>query len=182
MAEAKTRVLLLFGGRSAEHEISIISARFIVDSLDRSRFEPLLVAITPDGRWQLLDEEQLTTTKDPREAKLDPGGPVAWLRPMPDRADREGTLHVEGRAPISFDVAFPVLHGPMGEDGTVQGLFELCSVPYVGAGVTGSAIAMDKAVQKRLFDQAELPILPYVVLTRGEWNADPAACLERAAA
>jgi D-alanine-D-alanine ligase len=169
MSPGKTRVLVLFGGRSAEHEISIISARFIVDSMDRKRFEPVLVGIAPDGRWHAIDESQLPTSKDPRQVAVDAGGPLAWIRPMPDPSDRQGTLHVEGRAPVSFDVAFPVLHGPMGEDGTVQGLFELASLPYVGAGVTGSAVSMDKLIQKQIFEQAELPILPYRAVHRADW-------------
>lgn len=170
MSPGNTRVLVLFGGRSAEHEISIISARFIVDSMDRKRFTPVLVGIAPDGRWHAVDEAQLPTSKDPRQVAVPDDGPTAWLRPMPDRSDGEGTLHVEGRAPMGFDVAFPVLHGPMGEDGTVQGLLELASVPYVGAGVTGSAVAMDKLIQKQIFEQAELPILPYRAVRRADWD------------
>lgn len=181
MSPANTRVLVLFGGRSAEHEISIISARFIVDSMDETRFTPVLVGIAPDGRWHAVDEAQLPTSKDPRQVTVPDDGPTAWLRPMPDRSDGEGTLHVEGRAPIGFDVAFPVLHGPMGEDGTVQGLLELATVPYVGAGVTGSAVAMDKLIQKQIFEQAELPILPYRAVRRADWDADrdavTASCL-----
>jgi len=171
MSSGKTRVLVLFGGRSAEHEISIISARFIVDSMDRARFTPVLVGIAPDGRWHAIDETQLPESKDPRQVRVDDSGPLAWIRPMPDRSDGEGTLHVAGRAPMGFDVAFPVLHGPMGEDGTVQGLLELASVPYVGAGVTGSAVSMDKLIQKQIFEQAELPILPYVPIHRHQWPA-----------
>jgi D-alanine-D-alanine ligase len=150
--------------------------------MDRSRMSPVLVGIAPDGRWHLHDEEQLAKSKDPREVRIDATGPLAWLRPMPDRGERQGQLHVEGRAPIGFDVAFPVLHGPMGEDGTVQGLFELAAVPYVGAGVTGSAVAMDKLIQKQIFEQAELPILPYRAVHASEWARDRspvvASCLE----
>ncbi|MBW2459270.1 MAG: D-alanine--D-alanine ligase A, partial [Deltaproteobacteria bacterium] len=90
----RTRVLVLYGGRSAEHEISLLSARFIVDSLDRERFEPLLVAIDPEGRWHLQQEDDLPTCRDPREARMNPAGPETTLHPMPAAAERLGLLHV----------------------------------------------------------------------------------------
>jgi D-alanine-D-alanine ligase len=164
------RVLILFGGRSAEHEISIISGGFIAASLDRDLFEPLLVGIAPDGRWHLLEEAQLHASKDPREVTIDTSGPRAWLMPMPSDGERAAQLFVEGREPIDFDVAFPVLHGPMGEDGTMQGLLELACVPYVGSGVTGCAVSMDKVFQKQVFQQADLPILKYRVVQQRLWS------------
>lgn len=173
------RVLILYGGRSAEHEISIISARFIAKSLDRARFEPLLVGIDPAGRWHLQTDEDLPTSTDPRAVSVARGGPLAYLLPMPDGGERAGTLHVDGGEAIAFDVAFPVLHGPLGEDGSTQGLLELANVPYVGAGVTGSAVGMDKLVQKQVFEQMELPIVAYVAFFRRDWEREREACLTR---
>ena len=158
------RVLILYGGRSAEHEISIISGSFIAASLDRTRFEPIFVGVAPDGTWHLQTET--ATSKDPREVSIDTSGPKAWLLPMPS-----GVLHVEGRDPIPFDIAFPVFHGPMGEDGAFQGLLELAAVPYVGAGVSGSAVAMDKTIMKKVFEHAELPIVKWAALTQAQYAA-----------
>ncbi len=163
-------MLVLYGGRSAEHEISILSARFIVDSLDRERFEPLLVGIDRQGRWHLQREPALPTTSDPRTVHIDPAGPAAFIRPMPVEAERVGLLNVSGAAPQPFDVAFPVLHGPMGEDGCMQGLFELAGVPFVGAGVTGSAVGMDKLIQKQILETAGVPVVPYLGLPRHRWD------------
>lgn len=165
-------MLVLYGGRSAEHEISLLSARFIVDSLDRNRFEPLLVAIDPQGRWHLQQEDDLPTCRDPREARMNPAGPEATLHPMPAAAERAGLLHVAGAEPQPFDVAFPVLHGPMGEDGCMQGLFELASLPFVGSGVTGSAVGMDKLIQKQVLEAAEVPVVPYVGLIERRWTEE----------
>jgi D-alanine-D-alanine ligase len=177
MADDKTRVLVLYGGRSAEHEISIISARFIVDSLDRERFEPVLVGIDKEGRWTLQREEQLPTSGDPRDVRVG-DGPAAFIRPMPTEGDAAGRLDVEGQDAIEFDVVFPVLHGPLGEDGCMQGLLELAAVPYVGAGVTGCAVGMDKVLQKQIFEHNELPVVPYRAFTRAQWKATRSECLE----
>lgn len=175
---SRQRVLIVYGGRSAEHEISVISARFVVASLDLDRFEPLLVGIDPDGRWHHQTLAQLPTEGGPREVAVDRSGPLAYLLPMPDPGERAGTLHVEGLQPIPFDVVFAVMHGPLGEDGCTQGLLELANVPYVGAGVTGSAVGMDKLIQKQVFERVELPVLPYVALWRADWDRDPNACVQ----
>jgi D-alanine-D-alanine ligase len=160
----KLRVLVLFGGRSAEHEISLLSARFVVEALDPARFEPLLVGIDKQGRWQLESKESLLEAgKDASAIALSAGLPQVSLPPRP-AASGALELSVESRGPVAVDVVFPVLHGPMGEDGTVQGLLELSGLPYVGAGVLGSAVGMDKDVMKRLLLQAGLPLLPYVTL------------------
>ncbi len=148
-----------------------------MSSLDPARFEPLVVGIDPDGIWHLLTDAQLPRSSDPREVSVDRAGPRAWVLPMPDAGERAGTLHVADGREIGFDVVFPVLHGPMGEDGCTQGLCELAAVPYVGAGVTGSAIGMDKLVQKQVFERLELPVLPYTALWRASFERDPAAGL-----
>jgi D-alanine-D-alanine ligase len=180
----KLRVAVLFGGRSAEHEISLLSARFVVESLDRAKYEPILVGIDKSGRWLLQEEALLLgSARDPRLVKLNQAMPGVLLPPHSDGtgAGLVRTSQDPG-APLAVDVIFPVLHGPMGEDGTVQGLLELSGLPYVGAGVLGSAVGMDKDVMKRLLLQAGLPVLPYETLRRHEWETAPDAALARLAA
>jgi D-alanine-D-alanine ligase len=165
------RVLLIFGGRSAEHEVSVVSARSVLDALDPDRYEVIAVGIDKEGTWHLL----------PGVPEL-PAGPSAELPAVAPDAGSEVALPrdpggrelVTGRGERTrFDVVFPVLHGPFGEDGTIQGLFELLGVPYVGAGVLGSAVGMDKAVQKALFRTAGLPVAPHLVVLEREWAEDP---------
>jgi D-alanine-D-alanine ligase len=178
-APRKLRVAVLFGGRSAEHEISLLSARNVVEALDRERFEPILVGIDKDGRWLLQEEALLlSAARDPRLAKLNPTMPDVTLAAHPG-ASGAGSLTIGGAAPAGIDVVFPVLHGPMGEDGCIQGLLELAGVPYVGAGVLGSSVGMDKDVMKRLLIEAEIPIVPHVTLRRAECERSPAAALDR---
>jgi D-alanine-D-alanine ligase len=168
----KLGVLVLFGGRSAEHEISLLSARFVVEALDPERFEPILVGIDKSGRWQLESRERLLGAgKDASVVALAAGANEVSLPPRPAPGGALA-LSVEHQGSLGIDVAFPVLHGPMGEDGTVQGLLELAGVPYVGAGVLGSSVGMDKDVMKRLLEQAGLPILPYVTLRQARYEAD----------
>jgi D-alanine-D-alanine ligase len=160
----KLRVAVVFGGRSAEHEISLLSARFVVASLDRDRFEPILVGIDKSGRWLLQEEALLLgAARDPRLVRLNQAMPAVALAAHPTPSG-ESSLAIGGRAPAGIDVVFPVLHGPLGEDGAVQGLLELAGLPYVGAGVLGSALGMDKDVMKRLLAAADLPVLPWVIL------------------
>ncbi len=178
---SKLRVAVLFGGRSAEHEISLLSARFVVESLDRSKYEPVLIGIDKAGHWLLQDEASLLDApRDPRLVKLNQATPSVLLppHPAPSNASLQRTNPADGGS-FGVDVIFPVLHGPMGEDGTVQGLLELSGLPYVGAGVLGSAVGMDKDVMKRLLLQAGLPILPYETLRRNEWQAGSDAVLSR---
>jgi D-alanine-D-alanine ligase len=160
----KLRVAVVFGGRSAEHEISLLSARFVVESLDRERFEPVLVGIDKAGRWLLQDEAMLLgAARDPRLVRLDQAMPDVSLAAHPTPGG-DASLAIGGRAPAGIDVVFPVLHGPLGEDGAMQGLLELAGLPYVGAGVLGSALGMDKDVMKRLLAAAGLPVLPWVTV------------------
>jgi D-alanine-D-alanine ligase len=166
---SKLRVAVVFGGRSAEHEISILSARFVVESLDRDRFDPILVGIDKAGRWLLQEEALLLgAARDPRLVRLNQAMPAVALAAHPS-SDGEASLAV-GDATSGVDVVFPVLHGPMGEDGAIQGLLELAGVAYVGAGVLGSAVGMDKDVMKRLLVAAGLPVVPWVTL-RGSARA-----------
>jgi len=174
----RQRVLVLFGGRSAEHEISLLSARFVVESLDPERFEAVLVGIDKQGRWQLEPREALLGAgTDARAVALSSGQQEVALATRPQAP---AALELAGteRSPLAVDVVFPVLHGPMGEDGTVQGLLELSGLPYVGAGVLGSAVGMDKDVMKRLLLQAGLPVLPYVTLRETRFARARKACLD----
>jgi D-alanine-D-alanine ligase len=173
----KQRVLVLFGGRSAEHEISLLSARFVVEALDPARYEPILVGIDKQGRWQLESRESLLAAgKDAHSVALTEGASLVSLPPRPAERGALALSEGSGRA-LPVDVVFPVLHGPLGEDGTVQGLLELSGLPYVGAGVLGSAVGMDKDVMKRLLLQAGLPVLPYVTVRQSRYERSKADAL-----
>lgn len=179
-AKRKLRVAVLFGGRSAEHEISLLSARFVVEALDRDRFEPVLVGIDKSGRWLLQEEALLLgATRDPRLARLNEARPDVALVAHPSPSG-EASLAITGGVPTGIDVVFPVLHGPLGEDGCVQGLLELAGVPYVGAGVLGAAVGMDKDVMKRLLAEAELPLVAHHTIRRAGWRDRRAAELATA--
>jgi D-alanine-D-alanine ligase len=147
----KLTVGILFGGKSAEHEVSLQSAKNVFDAIDRGKFEPVLIGIDKGGKWHSMgDSLSLLNSGDPRRISLNTsGGPVALI------PESEGLLTECG---IKLDVVFPILHGPFGEDGTVQGLLKLAGVPFVGSGVLGSAVSMDKDVMKRLFRDAGIPI------------------------
>jgi len=175
----KLRVAILFGGRSVEHEISLLSARFVVEALDPARFEPILIGIDKGGRWLLQEEAVLLgATTEPQLQKLNASMPEVALSSHPPRSGG-AALTIGGREPARIDVVFPVLHGTMGEDGSVQGLLEIAGVPYVGAGVLGSAVGMDKDVMKRLLRDAGLPIVPHVVVRRAEYERDKSGALAR---
>jgi D-alanine-D-alanine ligase len=175
----RRRVAVLFGGRSAEHEISCISARSVIDALDPERNEIVPIGITKEGRWHLLGGPPPLPAESGRMPEVTEGtGSLVEL--ATEGASSELVAADGTREPI--DVVFPVLHGPMGEDGAVQGMFELAGVPYVGAGVLGSAIGMDKAVQKVIFAAAGLPIVPWTAVREPAWDEDPEGVGARAAA
>jgi D-alanine-D-alanine ligase len=166
---SKIRVVVLFGGRSAEHEVSILSARNVLLALDRERFDPVLVGIDKEGRWRLEPERTLLDASgDPRKLFLRGQGTELTVPVHPQRSPATAALTYD-------DVVFPVLHGTYGEDGTVQGLLELADVAFVGAGPLGSAIGMDKEVTKRLLSQAGLPVVPWSLVTAAEFSRDPGA-------
>ena len=177
--QQKLRVGILFGGKSGEHEISLRSARSVLQAIDRSRYDVLELGIAKTGRWlppasssALLAGE---TASEPLEAPA-----TISARPMPkDGGLTLAALAADPGAGAPLDVVFPVLHGTFGEDGTVQGLFELADVAYVGSGVLGSAAGMDKDAMKRLFTSANLPQTPYLTLLRSEWRKNPAAATAR---
>ena len=176
----KRRVVILFGGRSAEHEISCISARSVLDALDRERYEPIPVGIDKEGAWHLLPGGPAALPSGPQAGlpavSAFAGSDVALDREPGARAlvQREGTRQ-------DIDVVFPVLHGPYGEDGSMQGMLEIAGVPYVGAGVLASALGMDKAAQKVLFAAAGLPVVRHEVVGEPEWEQDPDTVATRAA-
>jgi D-alanine-D-alanine ligase len=193
----KLRVGVLFGGRSGEHEVSLLSAASVVNAIDKEKYEVVPIGITKDGRWltaaaaeALLqgkphDESKHLRAGDPDatpgaavlasgEAVVVPPEPVhSTARSLtPFQSDATALRRAADRA-INVDVIFPVLHGTFGEDGTIQGLLELADIPYVGAGVLGSAAGMDKDIMKALFRSAGLPIVKHVTILRSDWDADP---------
>ena len=172
----KIRVGIVFGGQSAEHEISILSARNVLAAMDRSRFEPVLIGIDKTGRWLLQDAQKLlASADDPRLVGIEAGQPMDMILPF---AVPDPSLPTR---PSRIDVVFPVLHGTLGEDGSLQGLCEVARVPYVGAGVLGSAIGMDKDVMKRLLRDAAIPVADFRTVRRDRFEADPQqACNELA--
>jgi D-alanine-D-alanine ligase len=174
----KIRVGVLFGGRSGEHEVSLLSARSVMGAIDREKYDVVPIGITKEGRW--------IASGDPMKALAagDAGAsqPVALLgdpsrRGLMRLEDTERAI--EATRLTELDVIFPVLHGPYGEDGTVQGLLELAGVPFVGAGVTASALGMDKAIFKDVMQAHGLPIVDHAVLKRKEWDADPEGVMDR---
>lgn len=165
MEQRKTRVAILFGGRSAEHDVSRASAANVLRALDPDRYEITLVGITRDGRWVVADTRNGTRT-DAAALVVPEDGPRLVLLPGGQGRALVVENHLAGLREIrAFDLFFPVLHGPNGEDGTVQGALELSNVAYVGSGVMGSAASMDKDVAKRLLRDAGLPIVPFVTMS-----------------
>ena len=187
----KIRVGILFGGRSGEHEVSLLSAASVLKAIDRSRYDVIPVGITKQGQWvtaadaeRLLAGESAQAEKQLRAGDPEATAAAAVLRkgesvlvpPVPSEAlvpfERPASA-VTPASPehvLAVDVIFPVLHGTFGEDGTIQGLFELAGIAYVGSGVLGSATGMDKDAMKRLFASAKLPIVKHVTFLRGEWE------------
>ena len=167
MATKRIRVGVLFGGRSGEHEVSIASAQSVLKALDPEKYEAVPIGITKDGRWLVGDSAQKLL---PQVLKR---GHRVILPPDPSAGSLMAVGESPAGPPARIDVMFPVLHGTFGEDGTVQGLLELAGVPYVGAGVLASAVGMDKDVQKRLFRDARIPVVEFLVVTRLEWQRSP---------
>ena len=167
MIHHRCRVAVIFGGRSAEHEVSLQSARNVIEAIDRTKYEPVLIGIGRDGSWYLNQESSfLLDLSDPRLTRLNEsdnrvaivqdGGGNRLINPT----TREAFGHI--------DVAFPVLHGPYGEDGSIQGLLKLANIPYVGADILGSAVGMDKDVMKRLLHERGIPTAKYVICRQSQ--------------
>ncbi|MFJ9913568.1 D-alanine--D-alanine ligase family protein [Actinacidiphila glaucinigra] len=177
----KPRVAVVFGGRSSEHAISVLTAGAVLSAIDRDKYDVLPIGITTDGRWALTaDDPSRMAIADralPSVEQLAESSDGTVMLPV-DPASREVVYSEPGSVPKALgdvDVVFPVLHGPYGEDGTLQGLLELSGVPYVGSGVLASAVGMDKEYMKRVFISFGLPVGPYVVIRPREWENDPAA-------
>ncbi|MFI1757560.1 D-alanine--D-alanine ligase family protein [Streptomyces sp. NPDC020571] len=174
----KPRVAVVFGGRSSEHGISVVTAGAVLAAIDRTRYDVLPIGITRDGRWALTADEPermaITERRTPDVEELAESTEGGVLLPV-DPASREVVYSEPGSVPKALgevDVVFPVLHGPYGEDGTLQGLLELSGVPYVGAGVLASAVGQDKEYMKAVFTSYGLKVGPYVVIRPREWEQD----------
>jgi D-alanine-D-alanine ligase len=167
----KIRVAVLYGGRSGEHEVSLQSAASVINYLDRDRFEIVPVAIDKQGRWLLND---ISLLKGKKSLPVFKDAPKVVLPPNPaDTGDDSALIRLgESGEARGIDVVFPVMHGPLCEDGTIQGLLELADLPYVGCGVLASAVAMDKDVAKRVARDAGIPIVPYVSLKHEVWKKE----------
>ncbi len=171
MSSSRLRVAVLFGGRSSEHSISCISASGVMRALDPQKYEVIAIGITTDGRWLRMDPTADFALEGGSLPHVPEHGDCASLSPDPAQL-RAQLGHI--------DVVFPVLHGPWGEDGTVQGLLELSALPYVGSGVLASAAGMDKITMKVLLAHAGLPVGPFIGITDRQWNAHSDDALERA--
>lgn len=180
------RIGVIFGGRSGEHDVSIRSARSVIEAIDHVKFEVVPIAISKEGRW-LSPEQSAALLPESARGLLDENvrkerGPMTII----GDPSRKGLLRLEsdGRVAAShrLDVVFPVMHGTYGEDGTIQGLLEMAGIPYVGCGVLGSSCGMDKVTMKALFRHAGLPLCRYTWFLRSEWEREPSKIQERVAA
>jgi D-alanine-D-alanine ligase len=180
----KPRVAIVFGGRSSEHAISCVTAGSVLDAIDRSSYDVVPIGIATDGRWVLEsgDSKRLQIKGHDQLPSVDgERAPIALLRET-DSTDL--VVHEPSQPPHTLgevDVVFPLLHGPWGEDGTIQGMFEMAGVRYVGAGVLASAVGMDKAYAKLVLEAAGLPVMPSVTVTAREWYRDPDGVRHRVA-
>src|SRR6266849_3797363 len=185
MAKRKLRVGVIFGGQSGEHEVSLAGAASVLAALDRERFEAVPIGITREGRWLMGGDPLQALSDDAGRRALAEGGVEASVKhELAARAgDATGTTAALARMETSeslpaglrerLDVVWIMLHGPRGEDGTIQGLLELAGVPYVGAGVLASAVGMDKVAMKDLFRAHNLPIVEYATVSRHDWGREP---------
>lgn len=177
----RPRVAVVFGGRSSEHAVSCSTAASVLRSIDREKYDVVPVGIARDGHWVLVADDPEPLRLMPGQTPEVDGTGASVLVPL-STGDRSLTVLEPGQPPCALgdvDVVFPLLHGPFGEDGTLQGLLDLADVRYVGSGVTASAVMMDKAMMKVVFESAGLKVGPYVVITDREWNRDPEAALAR---
>ena len=182
-ANRKTRVAVIFGGRSSEHAVSCVSAGSVLRAIDRDAYEVVPIGISTEGRWVLgIDDPDRLVIRDGKLPEVDSTRPAVVLPGDPTTRDLSVFDESEPSGALGdIDVVFPVLHGPYGEDGTIQGLLELAGIPYVGSGVLSSAVSMDKAHMKVALAGAGLPVCDYVVVTTRRWATDAAAVREEIA-
>ncbi|MDX1615829.1 MAG: D-alanine--D-alanine ligase [Candidatus Promineifilaceae bacterium] len=167
-SQHKVKVGVLCGGRSGEHEVSLMSAKSVIAALDTDKYDVVTIGITKTGRWIVGDVAAALESGrevDVQRATLLPSPETSALMRFDETAEQANLADV-----VELDVVFPVLHGPYGEDGTVQGLLELADLPYVGAGVVGSAVGMDKAIFKAVMQAHELPVLPWRLIIASQWR------------
>jgi len=184
---SRIRVALVFGGASEEHPVSCLTARGVASALDPERYEVVGVGITRTGRWMVVPRDQIMELEVragqlPELTEEGPGQPAGEAMLLPGKSGGELLRRSVGGSALSemgpVDVAFALLHGPFGEDGTIQGLFEMMGTRYVGSGVLASAVGMDKHYMKTIFAAAGLPVGPYAVITAAEWRRDPQQALK----
>ena len=165
---------MVFGGRSGEHEVSLMSARSVMNALDRNKYDVIPMGITKHGEWVVAGDPLAELEREATEGR---GRPAAWE--PPSRTALEDALGVCQHLAGAVDVVFPVLHGPYGEDGTLQGLLEMANVPYVGSGVLGSALAMDKSLTKVVLRAKGLPVVDHDLVLRALWEEDAGGVVAR---
>ncbi|MFB0546064.1 MAG: D-alanine--D-alanine ligase family protein [Anaerolineae bacterium] len=190
----KLRVGVIFGGRSGEHEVSLVSAESVMNAIDKDKYEVVPIGITKEGRWltegdplkllqsgetAMIESEDLAYPAP--DIRLEEGisYPESRVRDLVSTGRRELVPGTRKRGIPQVDVVFPVLHGPYGEDGTIQGLLELADIPYVGAGVLGSALGMDKALMKTVFKAKGLPVVDHLVIKRRDWETNSREVIQR---
>jgi D-alanine-D-alanine ligase len=166
MPNQKIKVGILFGGKSAEHEVSLQSAKNVFDAIDKSKYEPILIGIDKSGKWLLNQQSEfLLNANDPKLIKLNQASDQVVLAPQ---SNGQIANLSQNTGDLKIDVVFPILHGPFGEDGTVQGLLKLANIPFVGASVLGSAVGMDKEIMKKLLRDAGIKIGKFITLRHYE--------------
>lgn len=176
-SQGKLRVAVIFGGQSGEHDVSLRSAQTVLSALDESRFEAIPIGVTREGQWLTSADPMAQLTASSPLFALE--GPVEPDVETLEIAVASTSQSLPGGLGADIDVVFPVLHGPMGEDGTVQGMLELAGIPYVGSNVLGSALAMDKAMAKLVLEQHGIPQAPWLLVNRRDWENDPSTVAGR---
>lgn len=181
--ETRVRVAVIFGGASSEHDVSCLTAGGVTRAMDPARYEVIGIGITPQGQWTQVSRDVMAAMEvtEGRLPRLREDVTPAILLQSPGEGGRVATVDGDGLTDVrDFDVAFALLHGPFGEDGTIQGLFEMYGIRYVGTGVAGSAIGMDKDLMKRALQTRGLPVGPWLAVTPIDWQTDPEGVLATA--